>query len=109
MATRKPAAKKTAKEQLADIMLKLEALQAEAAAEEIENIVASTKVVAEYNKLRKDADGNVVKNYVILTAIAKAVGAKDVEIKEKKAKARKPRDPNKPVVPRKPRAKSTDN
>ena len=100
MATRKPAAAKTTKQLLAEMMLKVEALQIQSAAEEIENLVASTKVVEEYNKLRKDADGKALKDYVILAAIARAVGATDVEIKEKKAPSRKPRDPNKPAKPR---------
>jgi hypothetical protein len=100
MATRKPAVVKSAKEQLAEMMLKTDALRVLAAAEEIESLVASTKVVEEYNKLRKDADGKALKDYVILTAIARAVGAKDVEIKEKKAPSRAKRDPSKPAKPR---------
>jgi hypothetical protein len=100
MATRKPAVVKSAKEQLAEMMLKIAALKVQSAAEEIENLVASTKVVEEYNKLRKDVDGKAIKDYVILAAIARAVGATDVEIKEKKAPSRKPRDPNKPAKPR---------
>ena len=100
MATRKPAVVKSAKEQLAEMMLKIAALKVQSAAEEIESLVASTKVVEEYNKLRKDVDGKAIKDYVILAAIARAVGATDVEIKEKKAPSRKPRDPNKPAKPR---------
>jgi len=100
MATRKPAVTKTTKQLLAEMMLKVEALKIQSAAEEIESLVASTKVVEEYNKLRKDADGKALKDYVILAAIARAVDAKDVEIKEKKAPSRKPRDPNKPAKPR---------
>jgi hypothetical protein len=100
MATRKPVVVKSAKEQLAEMMLKTDALRVLAAAEEIESLVASTKVVEEYNKLRKDADGKALKDYVILTAIARAVGAKDVEIKEKKAPSRAKRDPSKPAKPR---------
>jgi hypothetical protein len=107
MATRKPAVVKSAKEQLAEIMLKAAALRVQAAAEEIESLVASTKVVEEYNKLRKDTDGKALKDYVILTAIARAVGAKDVEIKEKKTPSRKPRDPNKPAKPRANKAKTS--
>jgi len=100
MATRKPAVAKTNKQLLEEILLKADALRVLAAAEEIESLVASTKVVEEYNKLRKDADGKALKDYVILAAIARAVDAKDVEIKEKKAPSRKPRDPNKPAKPR---------
>jgi hypothetical protein len=100
MATRKPAVVKSAKEQLAEMMLKIAALKVQSAAEEIESLVASTKVVEEYNKLRKDVDGKAIKDYVILAAIARAVGAKDVEIKEKKAQSRAKRDPNKPAKPR---------
>ena len=100
MATRKPAVTKTTKQLLAEMMLKVEALKIQSAAEEIESLVASTKVVEEYNKLRKDADGKALKDYVILAAIARAVDAKDVEISEKKTPSRKPRDPSKPVKPR---------
>jgi len=107
MATRKPAVVKSAKEQLAEMMLKITALKVQSAAEEIESLVASTKVVEEYNKLRKDADGKALKDYVILTAIARAVGAKDVEIKEKKAPSRAKRDPNKPAKPRTNKAKTS--
>jgi len=100
MATRKPAVVKSAKEQLAEIMIKAAALRVQAAAEEIESLVASTKVVEEYNKLRKDVDGKAIKDYVILAAIARAVDAKDVEINEKKAQSRAKRDPSKPAKPR---------
>ena len=100
MATRKPAVVKSAKEQLAEMMLKIAALKVQSAAEEIESLVASTKVVEEYNKLRKNVDGKAIKDYVILAAIARAVDAKDVEISEKKTPSRKPRDPSKPAKPR---------
>jgi hypothetical protein len=100
MATRKPAVAKSTKDILAEMLLKVAALKVQAAAEEIESLVASTKVVEEYNKLRKDADGKALKDYVILAAIARAVGAKDVEIKEKKVPSRAKPDPNKPSKPR---------
>ena len=100
MATRKPAVAKTNKQLLEEILLKADALRVLAAAEEIESLVASTKVVEEYNKLRKDVDGKAIKDYVILAAIARAVEAKDVEISEKKTPSRKPRDPTKPAKPR---------
>jgi hypothetical protein len=107
MATRKPAVVKSTKDILAETLLKVEALKLQAAAEEIESLVASTKVVEEYNKLRKDVDGKAIKDYVILAAIARAVGATDVEIKEKKAPSRKPRDPSKPAKPRANKAKTS--
>jgi hypothetical protein len=100
MSTRKPAVPKTTKQLLAEMLLKVEALKIQSAAEEIESLVAGTKVVEEYNKLRKDADGKALKDYVILAAIARAVDAKDVEISEKKTPSRKPRDPSKPVKSR---------
>ncbi len=83
---RKP---KTAKEQLADALMLVKRLEIKAAAEDIEEIVANTKIVEEYAKMRKGEDGKDRKDYVILEAIAKAVGAKGVEITRKKTPQRK--------------------
>ena len=107
MATRKPSAPKTAKQKLEALMLEIEKLRVEVAAEEIESIVANTKVVEEYAKMRKDESGKERKDWVILTAIAKAVGAKGVEIKQTKTSQRKPRDPNAPKRTRKPKQTAT--
>ena len=107
MATRKSAASKTAKQKLEALMLEIEKLRVEAAAEEIESIVANTKVVEEYAKMRKDESGKERKDFVILAAIAKAVGAKGVEIKQVKAPQRKPKDPNAPKRTRKPKQTAT--
>jgi hypothetical protein len=107
MATRKPAAPKTAAQRLAEKLLEVEKLRVEAAAEEIEGVIANTKVVAEYEKMRKDESGKDRKDWVILAAIAKAVGAKGVEIKQVKAPQRKPKDPNAPKRTRKPKQTAT--
>jgi hypothetical protein len=99
---------KTAREKLAEAMALVEKLKIEAAAEGIEGIVARTNIVAEYNKMKKDEEGNDIKDYVILQAIAKAVGAKGVEITHKKTPPRKRSDPNAPKKPRKPRSKPSN-
>jgi len=102
MATRKPAVKKTAKQLLAEALASIEKLTAQAAAEDIEAALNATNIAADFQKLRKDSEGKDVKDIVIFTAIAKAVGAKGVEFKAVKATSpRKPRDPNKPPVQRK--------
>jgi hypothetical protein len=103
MAKREPAAPKTAAQRLAEKLLEVEKLRVEAAAEEIEGVIANTKVVAEYEKMRKDESGKDRKDFVILAAIAKAVGAKGVEIKQVKAPQRKPKDPNAPKRTRQPK------
>ncbi len=107
MATRKPAAPKTAAQRLAEMLLEVDKLRVEAAAEEIGSIVANTRIVEEYAKMRKDESGKERKDFVILAAIAKAVGAKGVEIKQVKAPQRKPRDPNAPKRTRKPKQTAT--
>jgi len=98
-----PRKQKTAKEQLAEALMLVKRLEIKAAAEDIEEIVANTKIVEEYAKMRKGEDGKDRKDYVILEAIAKAVGAKGVEIKPTKTPQRKPRDPNAPKRTRKPK------
>jgi plasmid replication initiation protein len=103
MAKSKPTAPKTAAQRLAEKLLEVDKLRVEAAAEEIEGVIANTKVVAEYEKMRKDESGKERKDFVILAAIAKAVGAKGVEIKPTKTPQRKPRDPNAPKRTRKPK------
>ncbi len=103
MATRKPTAPKTAAQRLAEMLLEVDKLRVEAAAEEIGSIVANTRIVEEYAKMRKGEDGKERKDFVILAAIAKAVGAKGVEIKQTKTPQRKPRDPNAPKRTRKPK------
>jgi hypothetical protein len=96
---------KSAKQKLAEALALVERLKIEAAAEGIEGLVAKTNIVDEYKKLKKDENGNEIKDYVILQAIAKAVDAKGVEITQKKTRARKQSDPNAPKKPRKPRTK----
>jgi hypothetical protein len=100
--------KKTAKQQLAEMMAKLDSLKAQAAAEDIEAALSATNIAADFQKLRKDAEGKEVKDLVIFTAIAKAVTAKGVEIKQTKTAPRKPRDPSKPVAPRKKKEKANN-
>jgi len=86
----------TAREKAAKALADYNKYIVEAEAEGIVDVVKTTNIVAEYNKMRKDGDNKDVADYVILAAIAKAVGAKGVEITKKKTPTRKKPDPNAP-------------
>jgi hypothetical protein len=78
----------TARERAAKALAEYEKYIVEAEAEGIEGLLKATNIVAEYNKMKKDEANKEVADYVILAAIAKAVGAKGVEITKKKAATR---------------------
>ena len=92
----------TAREKAAKALADYNKYIVEAEAEGIVDVVKTTNIVAEYNKMRKDGDNKDVADYVILAAIAKAVGAKGVEITKKKTPTRKKPDPNTPKRKRSP-------
>ena len=78
----------TAREKAAKALAEYEKYIVIAEAEGIEGLLKKTNIVAEYNKLRKDEANKEVADYVILTAIAKAVDAKGVDITKKKVVTR---------------------
>jgi hypothetical protein len=94
--TKKPRKVLTAREKAAKALADYNKYIVEAEAEGIVDVVKTTNIVAEYNKMRKDGENKDVADYVILAAIAKAVGAKGVEITKKKTPIRKKPDPNAP-------------
>lgn len=86
--TKRPRKTLTARERAARALAEYEKYIVEAEAEGIEGLLKATNIVAEYNKMKKDEANKEVADYVILAAIAKAVGAKGVEITKKKAATR---------------------
>jgi hypothetical protein len=101
MATRKPATPKTSAElkaQLEDARKKLADLERRAYAEELHELIRSTSIVAEFNKIQALATD--IKPTAILAAIGDAIGIKRLEIKQASAPARKPADPSKPRAPK---------
>jgi hypothetical protein len=101
MATRKPATPKTSAElklQLADARKKLADLERRAYAEELNEMIAATSIVADFKKIH--AAVKDITETAILAAIGDAVGIKRLEVKQSSAPARKPADPNKPRKPR---------
>lgn len=105
MATRKPATPKTSAElkaQLEDARKKLADLERRAYAEELHELIRSTSIVAEFNKIQALAKD--IKPTAILAAIGDAIGIKRLEIKQASAPTRKPADPSKPRKPRAPKA-----
>lgn len=105
MATRKPSTPKTSAElkaQLEATKKKLAELERRAYAEELNELISTTNIVADFAKIQSKVTD--IKPVAILTAIAASVGIKRLEIKQLEAPKRKPADPNKT---RKPRAKKS--
>jgi DNA mismatch repair ATPase MutS len=106
MATRKPSTPKTStelKQQLAQAKERLAELEKRAYAEEINELISATTMVADFAAIQKrvsDIDATV-----ILATLGAAVGIKRLEVKQLEAPKRKPADPNKPKKPSKSGAK----
>lgn len=101
MATRKPAKPKTSAElkvQLADARKKLADLERRAYAEELNELIQATSIVAEFHKIQ--ASVKDIAATAILSAIGDAVGIKRLEVKQASAPTRKQADPSKPRKPR---------
>jgi uncharacterized iron-regulated protein len=97
MATRKPSTPKTStelKQQLAQAKERLAELEKRAYAEEINELISATNIVADFAKVQ--ASVTDIDATVILAAIGIAVGIKRLEVKQADAVKRKPADPNKP-------------
>jgi uncharacterized iron-regulated protein len=97
MATRKPSTPKTSaelKQQLAQAKERLAELEKRAYAEEINELISATNIVADFAKVQ--ANVTDIDATVILAAIGVAVGIKRLEVKQADAVKRKPADPNKP-------------
>jgi hypothetical protein len=101
MATRKPTPKTSAelKQQLEDAKRRLADLEKRAYAEELNELIRETSIVADFAKIQaRVTDINAT---AILSAIGDAVGIKRLQVTQTPPPARKPVDPNKPKKPRK--------
>lgn len=101
MATRKPATSKTSAElktQLAEAKKKIADLERRAYAEELNELIRSTNIVADFAKIQSRVTD--IKATAILEAIGVAVGIKRLTVTQAEAPKRKPADPSKPKKPR---------
>lgn len=101
MATRKPAVSKTSaelKEQLEQARQRLAALEKRAYAEELTEMIATTRIVDDFKKIQERVTD--IQPTAILEAIGAAVGIKRLEVKQTAPAKRKPADPSKPKKPR---------
>lgn len=106
MATRKPSRAKTSaelREQLEEAKKRLKDLEQRAYAEELNELIAGTSIVADFKKIQSKVKD--IKPVTILTAIGHAVGVRRLTIEQKPTAPRKPADPNKPRKPRTPKSK----
>jgi ASC-1-like (ASCH) protein len=101
MATRKPSKAKTSaelREQLEAAKKRLKDLEQRAYAEELNELIRGTSIVADFAKIQSKVTD--IKPATILAAIGHAVGIRRLTVEQASAPPRKPADPSKPRKPR---------
>lgn len=102
MATKAPRKQLTSAELLEQVEAtkrKLAALEQRAYAQELNDLISTTNIVADFKKVRHNLNVRVPTT-AILIAIAEAVGLKYVQVKQLDPPKRKPKDPTKTAAPR---------